>query len=135
MDADRIRAWLEQLDAAGAGEEAVVPLAYVAGQDVSLDEEELQAALRRALLLLAAGGDPQRALDLGDRTVTALADDLDDPSRRAQLAGGIELLRLHAHGLPRVDETLSRLARDPDRAWRAFACGVLADELAADDES
>ena len=44
-------------------------LAYLAGQAIELDAEELNGARRRALLLVAAGGDPHRELDVDDRAV------------------------------------------------------------------
>ena len=43
---------------------SLVVLAAVAGADVALDEDERRGAARRALLRLAAGGDPARGLDL-----------------------------------------------------------------------
>lgn len=55
---------------------ALVVLASVAGARVPIGEDEVRAAARRALLLLAAGGDPERGLDLDGRPVSALADDL-----------------------------------------------------------
>jgi len=107
-------------------------LAYVAGQDVELDADELAGARRRAMLLLASGGDPHRALELDCRAVTALADDVDTPSRRAQLTHGLEELRLQTFGLPRLAAALERLLGDADLAWRAYAAALLAEELAAD---
>ena len=55
-------------------------LAWLAGRELELDPDELKGALRRAELLLAAGGDPHRELDFDGRAVTALADDLDEPT-------------------------------------------------------
>jgi len=107
-------------------------LAYVAGQDVELEADELAGARRRAMLLLAAGGDPHRALELDCRAVTALADDVDMPSRRAQLAHGLEELRPEMSGLPRLAAALVRLLGNADLAWRAYAAALLAEELAAD---
>ena len=65
-------------------------LCFLAGRDVELEETELHAAIRRAELLLAAGGDPRRPLELYGRAVTALAADLDDPVSREQLAVGLD---------------------------------------------
>ena len=48
-------------------------LCFLAGRGVTTDEHELNAALRRSQLLLAAGGDPRRRLELYGRAVTALA--------------------------------------------------------------
>lgn len=110
----------------------VVVLASIAGADVRVDEDELHGALRRALLLLAAGGDPSRGLDLHGRAVSALAADLDEPERREALFSALERLQAHAQGLPHVCEALHGLADAPDVAWRAYACSLLAQEL--DDE-
>ena len=75
-----IRAWVRAAERK-APEEQWVLLCFIAGQSVELDEAERNAALRRAELLLAAGGDPRRPLELYGRAVTALADDLDDAAR------------------------------------------------------
>jgi hypothetical protein len=90
--------------------------------------------VRRALLVLAAGGDLHRELALDDPAVDELARDLDDRRLRKALELGIRSLRDSATSLVAVDAALGRLAYDPDLAWRAYACGLLADELAADDE-
>lgn len=111
---------------------AVVVLASVAGAHIPVDEGEAQAASRRALLLLAAGGDPSRGLALDGRAVTALADDLDRPERRAVLAGGLEGIRADAAGLPHVSEAVRGLVDAPDVAWRAYACSLLAETLGED---
>jgi hypothetical protein len=102
-------------------------LAYVAGRDVELDADELSAARRRAVLLLAAGGDPHRDLELDGRAVTALAADLAADTPRAQLAAGLDAL--DAHGLPRTTAALDRLRSDPELAWRAYAAALVAEEL------
>jgi hypothetical protein len=100
---------------------------------VRLDEDERHGALRRALLLLAAGGDPGRGLDLNGRAVSTLAVDLDEPERRAALLSGLERLQADAQGLPHVSEALHALAEAPDVAWRAYACSLLAQELDEED--
>ena len=115
--------------AAGGEDEGVVSLALVAGAELELPEEELNASLRRAVLLLATGGDPRRELELGGRAVTALAADLDGPERRRQLAEQLTTLRRPAAGLPLVEGALARLLSDAELAWQAFACAVLAHEL------
>ena len=112
---------------------AVVVLASVAGAEIVLDGEEREGAVRRALLLLAAGGDPNRGLDLGGRAVGALASDLDDPERRELLASALAELASEAQGLPHVSEALRGLLDAPDVAWRAYACSLLAAALGADD--
>jgi hypothetical protein len=99
-----------------------------------LDEEELNAALRRSELLLAAGGDPRRRLDLYGRAVTALAADLDEPGPRARLAAGLEELLPEVEGLRGATEALRLLRRDGDLAWQCFAMALLADALAGEDD-
>jgi hypothetical protein len=130
--ATHVRAVLEGLEAGmgEAPEQAAPALAFLAAPGVSIDEGELRAARRRAMLLLAAGGDPRRGLDLDGRAVRALAADLDRPERRAQLRSGLAALRAAPEGLPRVSETLQALLRDEELAWRALACALLAEELA-----
>ena len=120
---------IEQMLAAGGENEGIVSIALVAGSELELPEEELNGALRRAVLLLAAGGDPQRELELHGRAVTALAADLDSPARRAHVQERLATLRRPAAGLPLVEGALARLLVDRDLAWQAFACAVLAHEL------
>jgi len=105
-------------------------LAYVAGQEVELTEAELNEARRRALLLLAAGGDPRREPGPDDRAVKALAADLFTEERRLALGAAIDALAASARDLPRVREAALYLAREPELAWRLFALGLLAEELA-----
>lgn len=107
-------------------------LAYLAGTAVELDDDELRAALRRAELLLAAGGDPHRELEADGRAVTALADDLDGETARAQLRDALAGLAAEADGLPRVSAVLAGLLADDDVAWRTFACARLAEALAGE---
>ena len=120
---------IEEMLAAGGEDEGAVSLALVAGSGLELPDEELNAALRRAILLLAAGGDPRRELELRGRAVTALAADLDAPERRRQLAEMLATLREPAAGLVLVEGLLARLLAEPELAWQAFACAVLAYEL------
>jgi hypothetical protein len=96
--------------------EELVPLAWLAGRALELDEDELRGPIRRSMLLLAAGGDPTRedALDFDGRAVTALAGELQTEERVARLAA--ELRELGADV-------------DPELAWTAFACSLLAEEL------
>lgn len=116
-----------------APEEQWALLCFIAGHAVTLDAAELKAALRRAELLLATGGDPRRALELYGRAVTALADDLDTPTSRAELRFGLEGLEPEARGLRGANEALRLLQRDADLAWQCFAMALLAEELAGDD--
>jgi hypothetical protein len=104
-------------------------LASVAGSEVRLGDAEKEAATRRALLLLAAGGDPGRGLDLNGRSVTAIAEELRNVDRQIALEHGIANLRLQAQGLPHVSEALHALADAPEIAWRAYACSLLAEDL------
>jgi hypothetical protein len=121
--------WLEGELASGATLDPLPPLALLAGRDLEIAEDELNAALRRALLLAAAGGDPHRALDLDDRAVTALAAELDAPERRRALTRRLLALGAEAEGLPLVAATAEAMAAAPERAWHAYACGLLAAEL------
>ena len=105
-------------------------LAYIAGQAVEIDEDELNGARRRALLLVAAGGDPHRELDVDDRAVKAVAADLYTEERREQLARSIDALVLRVRDLPTAREAALFLAGDVDLAWRLFGFGLLAEELA-----
>jgi hypothetical protein len=109
---------------------ALVVLASVAGRDVHLNPDEAHGAARRALFLLSAGGDPERGLDLHGRAVTALADDLRTVDRQLTLEEGVRQLRVEAAGLAHVSEALHALTDTPDVAWRAYAAGLLAEELA-----
>jgi hypothetical protein len=112
-----------------AGERGEALLAFVAGREVELPEHELRSARRRAMLVLAAGGDPQRDLELDSRAVLVLARDLDSPERRQALREGVAALRAEAVGLEQVSMVLDELEADADVAWRAFACSLLAEEL------
>ncbi len=105
-------------------------LAWLAGGELPVGEDELRGAVRRTMLLLAAGGDPNRGLELDGRAVTALAAELDQPGRREALARSLETLRAEATGLPGVEAALDVLLGDPDLAWRAYAAGLLGEELA-----
>jgi hypothetical protein len=126
-----MRELLERLEGTPA-DELVTAIAFVAGQGVVLDEDELRGAARRSLQLLAAGGDPRRELELHGRAVTSLAADLDGPAARAALAAGLATVRDGAEGLPAVGEATRALLADPDLAWQAFACATLAEQLADD---
>jgi hypothetical protein len=123
---------LEQADAEDNLATTLVVVAAVAGKNVPLDEDELHAATRRATLLLAAGGDPERGLDLNGRAVTGLAADLDAPDRRSALAQGLAEVRAQAVGLAELTEAIRALENEPDIAWRAYACSLLAEWLDPD---
>ncbi len=112
------------------GDELLTALAYLGGRGVVLDEDELRGASRRSLQLLAAGGDPRRELEFHGRAVKAFAADLDGPAARAALAGGLAAALDGAEGLPAVSEAARALLDEPDLAWQAFACALLAEQLA-----
>jgi hypothetical protein len=103
-------------------------LCWLVHGDIPLDDSELNAARRRAMFVLAAGGDPHREVDLDSIAAERLADELDTPERRGQLAAALE--QLPADGLPAVTAAVESLRADPELAWRSFALSLLADELA-----
>jgi hypothetical protein len=107
----------------------LVVLASVAGRDVPVERDVVHGAARRALLLLASGGDPERGLDLQGRAVTAMAEELRTVDRQLALEQGLVDLRFQAQGLPHASEAVHGLIEAPDVAWRAYAAGLLAEEL------
>ena len=105
-------------------------LCFLAGRGVTIDEHELNAALRRSRAAargrrrptptaraLRPGGDGARR---GSRR----------PGLRAQLAAGLVALTPELEGLRGAAEALRLLARDPDLAWQCYAMALLAEELA-----
>lgn len=128
--ADLLIDLLERLDAGELGDPVSV-LAYIAGLRLDLPERDVNEARRRGMLLLAAGGDPFRELGVDDRAVKSVAVDLHSDQRQEELAAAIdELVRL-ARDLPVVRKAALFLAADVDLAWRLFALGLVAEELAA----
>jgi hypothetical protein len=128
------RARLEELDRSGLDPrsgELLVVLCWLVRGDVPIDEAELNAARRRAMFVLAAGGDPHRDLELDSVAAERLADELDSPDRRARLAAALD--ELPADDLPTVTAATASLRVDADLAWRSFALSLLADELADED--
>jgi hypothetical protein len=125
-----LRSLLESLEASGA--DLRPPLALLAGQELELEEDELHGARRRAVLLLAAGGDPEQGLVLDGRAVMALAEELDRPDRRAALLENLQSLREPSRELPETTTALEALLADEELAWRALACALLAEELTGD---
>jgi hypothetical protein len=127
--------WLDELEAAIRElplADAVVTTAAVAGREVALDEDELRGAARRAVFVLAAGGDPERGLALDGPAVTTFARDVDAPERRRALEAGLERLSADATGLPHVSEAVKGLLATPETAWRAFVCSLLAERISDD---
>jgi hypothetical protein len=119
---------LMRVDAGELGDPLPV-LAYIAGQAVEIGDEDLNGGRRRALLLVAAGGDPHRDLDVDDRAVKALATDLYTDERREQLGRSIDALVLRVRERPVAREAALFLAGDVDLAWRLFSLSLLAEEL------
>jgi len=125
------RARLEELERAGLdsrSSELLVVLCWLVRADIAIDEAELNGARRRAMFVLAAGGDPHRDVGLDSVAAERLADELDTPERRAQLAAALD--ELPADDLPAVTAAMELLRADPELAWRSFALSLLADELA-----
>jgi len=126
-----IRARLEELERSELdprSSELQVVLCWLVQDDIPIDEGELNAARRRAMFVLAAGGDPHRDVGLDSIAAERLADELDTPERRAQLAAALG--ELPAGDLPAVTGAVESLCADPELAWRSFALSLLADELA-----
>ncbi|MFL5961004.1 MAG: hypothetical protein ACJ75G_12160 [Gaiellaceae bacterium] len=125
------RARLEELERSGLeprSSELLVVLCWLVRDDVTIGEDELNSSRRRAMFVLAAGGDPHRELGLDSIAAERLADELQTPQRRAQLAAALD--ELPADGLPAVAAAAESLRADPELAWRSFALSLLADELA-----
>ena len=60
------RSRLEELEGSGLearSGELLVVLVWLVAADLGIDESDLNAARRRAMFVLAAGGDPHRELD------------------------------------------------------------------------
>ena len=125
---DELDQLLGRVDAGELGDPLPV-LAYIAGQAVEIPEDDLNGARRRALLLVAAGGDPHRDLDVDDRAVKALAADLYTDERRAQLGHAVDELVLRVRRLQAAREAALFLAGDVDLAWRLFSLALLAEEV------
>jgi hypothetical protein len=125
------RARLEDLERSGLNSrssELLVVLCWLVRDHVAIDEAELNAARRRAMFVLAAGGDPHRDLGLDSIAAERLADELDTPERRTQLANALDELPMD--DLPAVTAAAASLRADSGLAWRSFALSLLADELA-----
>ena len=125
------RSRLEGLEAAGfepQSGELLVALVWLVLGELPIGEDELNAARRRAMFVLAAGGDPHRELDFDSVAAERLASELDSPERRTALANALN--GLDAEGLPAVAKGLEILRLEPDLAWRSLGLALLADELA-----
>ena len=126
-----MRELLELLEA-GPSNSLLLGLAWLGGQGIELDEEEVRATVRRAELLLAAGGDPRRELELDGRAVASVAADLDDPEAREQLEDSLNALATEAEGLASVASALAQLRAQPDLAWQCYAGALLAEAIGGD---
>ena len=125
------RSRLEALESAGyepLSGELLVALVWLVLGELPISGDELNASRRRAMFVLAAGGDPHRELDLNSVAAERLAGELDSPERRNALH--MALSGLDVTGLPRVAEGLAALVAEPDVAWRCLGLALLADELA-----
>lgn len=125
------RARLEELEQAGVDPrsgELLVVLCWLVKDEIVVADGELNAARRRAMFVLAAGGGPHRGVGVDSVAAERLADELDTPERRAQLATA--LAGLPAGDLPAVAAAVESLRTDSELAWRSFALSLLADELA-----
>jgi hypothetical protein len=127
------RSQLEALEAGGyepLQAELLVALVWLVLAELPISDDELNASRRRAMFVLAAGGDPHRELDLGSVAAERLAAELDSPERRNALHTALS--KLDTIGLPRVAEGVAALLQEPDAAWRCLSLALLADELADD---
>jgi hypothetical protein len=111
-----------------------VSICLVAGEEVEFDGDELNGALRRALVVRAVGGDPHRELALDEDAVVRLADELANDVRKDQLQLGLASIQQLGKGRPAVQESIVALAADPELAWRAFCAARLADQLAEENQ-
>jgi hypothetical protein len=125
------RSRLEALEAAGyepRSGELLVALVWLVLSELPIADAELNASRRRAMFILAAGGDPHRDLDLNTVAAERLAGELDSPERRQALHHALRALE--AEGLPAVQDGISALQTDTELAWRCLGLALLADELA-----
>ncbi len=124
-----VEEWLDTL-AAMSDDERWTSLVYVAGRELELPEDAVNEAVRRAVVVRAVGGDPQRELELDETAVARLADELDSDERRERLQLAIASLRSYGDGRPVVANAIAELLANPELAWRCYAAGLLAEELA-----
>jgi hypothetical protein len=127
------RSRLEELEGSGLearSGELLVVLVWLVAADLGIEENDLNAARRRAMFVLAAGGDPHRELDHDSIAAERLSAELDTPERRRALSEALDALAHEAEGLSTVTDALDLLRSEPDLAWRSLALALLADELA-----
>jgi hypothetical protein len=102
-------------------------LVWLCLPELPIPDDELNGARRRAMFVLAAGGDPHRELDLDSVAAERLAGELDTPERRKALHTALSGLAVEE--LPTLSRSVSLLLGDPDAAWRCLGLALLADEL------
>ena len=103
-----------------------------AGADAAEALDGLRAWLAQLEQTVAAvddPGDPRRELDPDERAVVSLADDLDEPARRAELLAALDDVAELVAGLPELTARVAALQAGPERAWRLLAVALLADHL------
>ena len=121
-------AWLDVLE--GLDEvERCVSAAWVAGRAVDIPADERNAALRRALVVRAVQGSPQRDVTLDEDAVVRLADELDSAARRESLWLAVEALRAEGAVSSAASGAIDALLADDGFAWRCYAAALLAAEL------
>ena len=127
------RSELEALERSGHSPDAgelLVPLVWLCLPRLAIPDDELKGARRRAMFVLAAGGDPSRELGLESVAAERLAAELDSPERRKALHTALS--ELEVDGLPAVSQGVSALQGEPELAWRCLGLALLADELSED---
>jgi hypothetical protein len=123
---------LEELEASGLDAhsgELLTVLVWLVLAEVEVPDAERKAALRRSMLVLAAGGDPHRELDHDEVAVERLAAELDAPERRSRLEAALQALSAAGEGLWVVSQALATLLNEPDLAWRTYALALISDDL------
>ena len=127
------RAALEEIDrTCGDSDGALLPVAWLVTRLLRVDAHELNAALRRALLVQAAGGDLRREIALDDRAVRMVAGELREAGAEPQLREALAGLARESTGLPRAAAAVGHLEADDALARTYVAAALLADELTGD---
>ena len=84
--------------------------------------------MRRALVVRAVEGSPQREVTIDEDAAVRLAGELDSAERRDALRRSVDAVRAGGLG-PRAREAADALLADDGFAWRCLATGLLADEV------
>ena len=124
-----MRELLELLEA-GPGNSLLPGLAWLAGQEVELDEESCarrcaapSSCSRPAAIRGASSSSTAATSPRSPPTSTA-------ETAREQLQEALARLTGDSEGLAAVSDGLARLRSQPDLAWRSYACALLAEALA-----